>query len=59
MVFILLDEAAPPALIESPQFRNRQRKLTVSWWTNIRFEKSFNRDLMLVTKGCRMHRRFW
>jgi radical SAM superfamily enzyme YgiQ (UPF0313 family) len=31
-----------------------RRKLIVSWWTNIRFEKSFTRDLCLILKesGC-------
>jgi hypothetical protein len=31
-----------------------RRKLTVSWWTNIRFEKSFTPDLCLLLKasGC-------
>jgi hypothetical protein len=31
-----------------------RRKLTVTWWTNIRFEKSFTRDLCLLLKasGC-------
>jgi hypothetical protein len=31
-----------------------KRKLVVSWWTNIRFEKSFTRDLCLLLKasGC-------
>jgi hypothetical protein len=31
-----------------------RRKLIVSWWTNIRFEKSFTRDLCLLLKasGC-------
>ncbi len=31
-----------------------RRKLVVSWWTNVRFEKSFTRDLCLLLKasGC-------
>jgi hypothetical protein len=31
-----------------------KRKLTVTWWTNIRFEKSFTKDLCLLLKasGC-------
>jgi hypothetical protein len=31
-----------------------RRKLTVSWWANIRFEKSFTRDLCILLKasGC-------
>jgi hypothetical protein len=31
-----------------------RRKLAVTWWTNIRFEKSFTEDLCLLLKasGC-------
>jgi hypothetical protein len=31
-----------------------KRKITISWWTNIRFEKSFTRDLCMLLKasGC-------
>jgi radical SAM superfamily enzyme YgiQ (UPF0313 family) len=31
-----------------------KRKLVLSWWTNVRFEKSFTRDLCLILKasGC-------
>ncbi len=31
-----------------------KRKLTVTWWTNIRFEKNFTKDLCLLLKasGC-------
>lgn len=52
--FHFVDEAAPPALMRSLALEIIQRKLTVSWWTNIRFEKSFTRDLCLLLKasGC-------
>nr|WP_220485303.1 radical SAM protein [Myroides sp. WP-1] len=52
--FHFVDEAAPPALMREVALEIIRRKLTVSWWTNIRFEKSFTRDLCLLLKasGC-------
>ncbi|RXK86557.1 B12-binding domain-containing radical SAM protein [Filimonas effusa] len=52
--FHFVDEAAPPALMRALALEIIRRKLTVSWWTNIRFEKSFTRDLCLLLKasGC-------
>lgn len=52
--FHFVDEAAPPALMRSLALEILRRKLTVTWWTNIRFEKSFTRDLCLLLKasGC-------
>ena len=52
--FHFVDEAAPPALMRSLALEIIRRKLTVTWWTNIRFEKSFNKDLCLLlkTSGC-------
>lgn len=52
--FHFVDEAAPPALMRSLALEIIRRKLTISWWTNIRFEKSFTRDLCLLLKasGC-------
>ena len=52
--FHFVDEAAPPALMREVAFEILRRKLTVSWWTNIRFEKSFTADLCLLLKasGC-------
>ncbi len=52
--FHFVDEAAPPALMRSFALEIIKRKLVVSWWTNIRFEKSFTRDLCLLLKasGC-------
>ncbi|MDP2793156.1 MAG: radical SAM protein [Sulfurisoma sp.] len=52
--FHFVDEAAPPkglaALAEELQRRNR----AISWWGNIRFEKSFTPDLCqkLADSGC-------
>ena len=52
--FHFVDEAAPPALMRELALEIIRRKLTISWWTNIRFEKSFTRDLcqLLKASGC-------
>ncbi|MCB0706999.1 MAG: radical SAM protein [Saprospiraceae bacterium] len=52
--FHFVDEAAPPALMREVALEIIKRKLTVTWWTNIRFEKSFTRDLCILLKasGC-------
>jgi hypothetical protein len=52
--FHFVDEAAPPALMRSVAIEIIRRKLIVTWWTNVRFEKSFTRDLCLLLKasGC-------
>lgn len=52
--FHFVDEAAPPALMRALALEIIRRKLTVSWWANVRFEKSFTRDLCLLLKrsGC-------
>lgn len=52
--FHFVDEAAPPALMRDVAIEIIKRKLTVVWWTNIRFEKSFTKDLCVLLKesGC-------
>ena len=52
--FHFVDEAAPPALMRALALEIIRRKIVISWWTNIRFEKSFTRDLCLLLKasGC-------
>lgn len=52
--FHFVDEAAPPALMRALAIEILRRKLNVSWWTNVRFEKSFSIDLCLLLKasGC-------
>lgn len=49
--FHFVDEAAPPALMRELALEIIKRKLVVSWWTNVRFEKSFTRDLCLLLRG--------
>jgi Radical SAM superfamily len=52
--FHFVDEAAPPKALRSLANALLQRKLEISWWGNIRFEKSFNADLcrLLADSGC-------
>ena len=52
--FHFVDEAAPPALMREVALEILRRNLSVTWWTNIRFEKSFTQDLCLLLKlsGC-------
>jgi len=52
--FHFVDEAAPPALMRALALEILKRGLTVTWWTNIRFEKSFTKDLciLLQKSGC-------
>lgn len=52
--FHFVDEAAPPALMRELALEIIRRKLTITWWTNIRFEKSFTHDLcaLLRASGC-------
>ena len=52
--FHFVDEAAPPALMKALALEILRRKMDVSWWTNIRFEKSFTKELcqLLKASGC-------
>ncbi|MGB1210958.1 MAG: B12-binding domain-containing radical SAM protein [Lacinutrix venerupis] len=52
--FHFVDEAAPPALMKALAIEILKRQLTVTWWTNIRFEKNFTQDLcyLLKASGC-------
>jgi hypothetical protein len=52
--FHFVDEAAPPALMRSVAMEIIRRGLVVTWWANVRFEKSFTRDLCLLLQaaGC-------
>ncbi len=52
--FHFVDEAAPPSLMKAVAIEIIKRKLIVSWWANVRFEKSFTRDLCILLKasGC-------
>lgn len=52
--FHFVDEAAPPSLMKELAIEIIRRNLKVTWWTNIRFEKSFTIDLCRLVKasGC-------
>jgi radical SAM superfamily enzyme YgiQ (UPF0313 family) len=52
--FHFVDEAAPPKALKSLAYALLQRKLDISWWGNIRFEKSFDAGLcrLLAKSGC-------
>ena len=52
--FHLVDEAAPPAAMRALAKRLSDEKLSITWWGNIRFEKTFTPDLcrLLAAAGC-------
>ncbi|GAF04719.1 B12-binding domain-containing radical SAM protein [Saccharicrinis fermentans] len=52
--FHFVDEAAPPALMIGLAKEIIRRRLNVSWWTNVRFETSFTKDVcsLLKRSGC-------
>ncbi|QNK76196.1 radical SAM protein [Winogradskyella sp. PAMC22761] len=52
--FHFVDEAAPPSLMKALALEIIKRNLSVTWWTNIRFEKNFTQDLCVLLKasGC-------
>lgn len=52
--FHFVDEAAPPAGLKSLALALLERRLTIRWWGNIRFEAAFSPDLcrLLAASGC-------
>ncbi len=52
--FHFVDEAAPPKALKSLATALLERRLDISWWGNIRFEKSFNAGLcqLMAESGC-------
>ncbi len=52
--FHFVDEAAPPRSLKALAVEIKQRGMPVSWWGNIRFEKSFTPELcqLLAESGC-------
>jgi len=52
--FHFVDEAAPPRALKALAAELKQRGREISWWGNIRFEKSFTRELCaeLADSGC-------
>ncbi len=52
--FHLVDEAAPPSGLKALAKRLIAEKLSITWWGNIRFEKTFTPELckLLAESGC-------
>jgi radical SAM superfamily enzyme YgiQ (UPF0313 family) len=52
--FHFVDEAAPPKALKALAAEIKKRRLAISWWGNIRFEKSFTPGLCqeLADSGC-------
>jgi len=52
--FHFVDEAASPALLRKLAEEIIHRKLSLTWWTNIRFESAFTTELceLLAASGC-------
>ncbi len=52
--FHFVDEAASPAVLRKLAEELLIRNLSITWWTNIRFEKAFTPDLckLLAKSGC-------
>jgi len=52
--FHFVDEAAPPAVLKELALELLRRRISISWWANIRFEKAFTADLcrLLAESGC-------
>jgi len=52
--FHFVDEAAPPKMLRALSEKLIKRKLSITWWTNIRFEKTFDVELcqLMAKSGC-------
>lgn len=52
--FHFVDEAAPPLSLRDLSMELIRRKVNISWWANIRFEKTFTPDLcrLMAASGC-------
>lgn len=52
--FHFVDEAAPPKMLRDLSLALLERKVEITWWTNIRFEKTFDISLceLMAKAGC-------
>ena len=52
--FHFVDEAAPPKMLKALAEELIRRNVTISWWGNIRFEKTFTPEVvdLLAQSGC-------
>ena len=52
--FHFVDEAAPPKVLRALSLKLIERNVKITWWTNIRFEKTFSAELcqLMADSGC-------
>jgi hypothetical protein len=52
--FHFVDEAAPPKMLRALSKALLERQIKITWWTNIRFEKTFDYELcrLMSESGC-------
>lgn len=52
--FHFVDEAAPPKMLRALSLKLLERNVAITWWTNIRFEKTFDYELcqLMAKAGC-------
>jgi radical SAM superfamily enzyme YgiQ (UPF0313 family) len=52
--FHFVDEAAPPKMLRALSSKLIERNVNITWWTNIRFEKTFDFELceIMAKSGC-------
>ncbi|TDU34263.1 radical SAM superfamily enzyme YgiQ (UPF0313 family) [Gelidibacter sediminis] len=52
--FHFVDEAAPPKMLRAMSNELLDRNVKITWWTNIRFEKTFTAELcqLMAQSGC-------
>lgn len=52
--FHFVDEAAPPKMCRALSLKLIERNVKITWWTNIRFEKTFSAELceLMAKSGC-------
>ncbi len=52
--FHFVDEAAPPKILRALSNKLIEKNIKITWWTNIRFEKTFDFELcqLMAKSGC-------
>jgi radical SAM superfamily enzyme YgiQ (UPF0313 family) len=52
--FHFIDEAAPSTVLKNVAIELLRRNITITWWANIRFDKTFTADLcqLMAQSGC-------
>ena len=54
--FHFVDEAAPPAVLKNLALELLRRRITISWWANIRFEAGFHKRPLPPARSFGMYR---